>query len=145
MTQHVLCWNLLFKGNITFSWSSISRILFGSLPGCRDFQWDNADFCTMSETVTFLSLKGKETWRQEVPEDIPKAEVRGVKMVSRSCSESFERLVESYCTEKCVMLSCCWRQKCLTSDHKQVVDYFRLIFRTFSYPNVKLVLLACKM
>lgn len=93
----------------------------------------------MSETVTFLSLKGKETCRQEVPEGIPKAEVRGVWMVSRRCSKLFEKLVDS----NCVMVSFCLRQKCLTSDHKQLVDYFRLIFRAFVYSNIKLVLLPC--
>ena len=29
----------------------------------------------MSETITFLSSSGKETWRKEVPEGVPKAEV----------------------------------------------------------------------
>lgn len=37
------------------------------------------------------------------------------------------------------MVSFCLRQKCLISDRKQLVDYFRLIFRAFLYSNIKLV------
>ena len=42
--------------------------------GCK-IRRDDVQFCTMSETITFLSSSGKETWRKEVPEGVPKAEV----------------------------------------------------------------------